>query len=88
MCKLKNKKNININNLTRSTKSLSQRVIRGGAWVFALRITERGFSIQIYDCDPKLYSHHLGVGRIARLAMTTPEIFLHTDLQEALIGKF
>ncbi len=76
------------NNLAESGESLSQRVIRGGIWVFALRITERGFSIQIYDCDPKLYSHHFGVVRIARLAMASPEIFLHTDLQEALIGKF
>jgi len=77
-----------VTKLKEPSQTLSQRVVRGSLWVFSLRISERIFSIQIYDRDPKPCSHDFGVVRNAPLATTSAEISSQTDLQEALIGKF
>ena len=77
-----------VNNSAEPDEGLSRRVVRGGAWVFALRVTERAFSMQIYDRDTKPCPHDFGVVRIAPLTTVDLKTCSHMGLQEALIRKF
>ena len=71
-----------------SGKSLSQRVIRSGFWVFSLRITERAFSlIRLIILARILAPHDFGLMGIAMLTMATLETFSQTGFQAALIQK-
>ena len=75
------------NNLVKS-ESLSQRVVRGGVWVFALRITERGFGlIRLVILARILAPHDFGLMGIALLTMASLETFSQTGFQQALIQK-
>jgi len=86
MHELKNKKIVN--NLAKPGEGLSRRVIRGGAWVFALRITERAFSlIRIIILARILAPDDFGLMGIALLTMATIETFSQTGFQAALIQK-
>ncbi len=76
------------NNLAKSGKSLSQRVVRGGAWVFALRITEGGFGlIRLVILARILAPHDFGLMGIALLTMATLETFSQTGFHVALVQK-
>ena len=69
-------------------ESLSHRVIRGGIWVFALRIIERVFSlVRLIILARILASNDFGLMGIALLTMATLETFSQTGFQEALIQK-
>lgn len=69
-------------------ETLSQRVIRGGAWVFALRITDRTFQIiRLIIIARILAPHDFGLMGIALLTMATLETFSQTGFQAALIQK-
>lgn len=78
-------------NTERSTKSgstLSQRVIKGGFWVLALRIVERIFSFsRLIILARILAPHDFGLMGIALLMMRTLETFTETGFQKALIQK-
>jgi len=77
-----------INNLAKPGKSLSQRVVRGGFWVFSLRIVNRGFSlIRLIILARVLAPHDFGLMGIALLTMSTLETFSQTGFQQALIQK-
>jgi len=74
--------------LAKSGESLSQRVVRGGIWVFALRITERGFSlIRLVILARILAPHDFGLMGIALLTMATLDTFSQTGFHAALIQK-
>lgn len=76
------------NNLAKSGESLSQRVVRGGIWVFALRITERGFSlVRLVILARILAPHDFGLMGIALLTMATLDTFSQTGFHAALIQK-
>ena len=69
-------------------KSLSQRVVRGGIWVFTLRITQQVFSlIRIVILARILSPQDFGLMGIALLTMATLETFSQTGFQQALIQK-
>jgi len=71
-----------------SGKSLSQRVIKSGFWVFSLKITERAFSlIRLIILARILAPHDFGLMGIAMLTMATLETFSQTGFQAALIQK-
>ena len=77
-----------ISDLTGPGKSLSQRVVRGGVWVFGLRITERVFGlIRLIILARVLAPHDFGLMGIALLTMATLDTFSQTGLQAALIQK-
>ena len=76
------------NNLAKSGESLSQRVVRGGAWVFALRITGRAFGlIRLVILARILAPHDFGLMGIALLTMATLDTFSQTGFHAALIQK-
>ncbi len=76
------------NNLAKSGESLSQRVVRGGIWVFGLRITERAFGlIRLIILARVLAPHDFGLMGIALLTMATLETFSQTGFHAALIQK-
>ena len=76
------------NNLAKSGESLSQRVVRGGAWVFALRITGRAFGlIRLVILARILAPHDFGLMGIALLTMATLETFSQTGFHAALVQK-
>jgi O-antigen/teichoic acid export membrane protein len=78
----------NINNLTKPGKSLSQRTVRGGFWVFLLRIIQRIFSLaRLVILARILTPHDFGLMGIALLTMSTLETFSQTGFQAALIQK-
>jgi len=67
---------------------LRQRAIWSGVWAFALRITERGFSlIRLIILARVLAPNDFGLLGIALLAMMTLETFSQTGLQAALIQR-
>lgn len=69
-------------------KALSQRVVRGGLWLFALRITGRTFRlIRLIILARILAPHDFGLMGIALLTVATLETFSQTGLQAALIQK-
>jgi len=71
-----------------SGKSLSQRVVRGGFWVFLLRITERVFSlIRLVILARILSPNDFGLMGITFLTMATLDTFSQTGFQQALIQK-
>ena len=76
------------NNLAKSGESLSQRVIRGGFWIFALRMSARAFGlIRLTILARILAPHDFGLMGIALLTMATLETFSQTGFQQALIQK-
>ncbi len=71
-----------------SSEPLSKRVVRGGIWVFALRITNRGLGfIRTIILARLLAPHDFGLLGIAMLAIATLETFSQTGFQAALIQK-
>jgi O-antigen/teichoic acid export membrane protein len=77
-----------INNLTKPGGSLSQRAVRGGFWVFSLRIVQQLFGLaRLVILARILAPHDFGLMGIALLAMSTLETFSQTGFQAALIQK-
>ena len=78
---------INITNL-HQPESLSKRVVRGGIWVFTLRITNRGLGFIRTIILARFFApHDFGLLGIAMLAIATLETFSQTGFQSALIQK-
>jgi len=76
------------NNLITPGATLSQRVVRGGFWVFLLRIVNRVFSlIRLIILARILSPNDFGLMGIALLTMSILEIFSKTGFEEALIQK-
>lgn len=77
-----------MNNRYEEPESLSRKVLRGGAWVFALRITNRGLGfIRTIILARLLVPEDFGLLGIAMLVVVTLEIFSQTGFQAALIQK-
>ena len=77
-----------ITNLKEPGQNLSQKVVRGGFWVFSLRITERAFSlIRLIILARILSPNDFGLMGIALLTMATLQTFSQTGFQQALIQK-
>jgi len=77
-----------VKNLSQPGEGLYQRTVRSGAWAFALRITERVFSIaKLIILARVLAPNDFGLLGIALLAMMTLETFSQTGFQQALIQK-
>ena len=77
-----------VGNFNDPSKTLSQRVVRGGFWVFLLRITERTFSlIKLVILARILSPNDFGLMGIALLTMATLDTFSQTGFQQALIQK-
>jgi O-antigen/teichoic acid export membrane protein len=71
-----------------SPESLSKKVVRGGMWVFGLRITNRGLGfIRTIILARLLAPSDFGLLGIAMLAISTLETFSQTGFQAALIQK-
>jgi O-antigen/teichoic acid export membrane protein len=71
-----------------SSESLSKKVVRGGMWVFGLRITNRGLGfIRTIILARLLAPSDFGLLGIAMLAISTLETFSQTGFQAALIQK-
>jgi len=76
------------NNLITPGETLSQKVVKGGFWVFFLRIVNRGFSlIRLIILARILSPSDFGLMGIALLTMSTLETFSQTGFQAALIQK-
>ena len=68
--------------------SLSQRVAKGGIWVFALRVLENGLGlIKLVILARFLAPNDFGLFGIALLALSTLETFTQTGFQAALVQK-
>jgi len=77
-----------VSNLIKPGESLSQRVVKGGFWVFSLRITEQIFNlIRLVILARILAPHDFGLMGIALLVMATLDTFSQTGFQQALIQK-
>jgi len=77
-----------INNLIKTDETLSQKVVKGGFWVFFLRIVNRGFSlIRLIILARILSPNDFGLMGIALLTMSILETFSQTGFQQALIQK-
>lgn len=67
---------------------LSQRTVRGGFWVFSLRIVQQLFGLaRLVILARLLAPHDFGLMGIALLTMSTLETFSDTGFQQALIQK-
>jgi O-antigen/teichoic acid export membrane protein len=76
------------NSVMKQPESLSKRIVRGGIWVFALRITNRALGfIRTIILARLLAPHDFGLLGIAMLAIATLETFSQTGFQSALIQK-
>ncbi len=76
------------NNLITPGGTLSQRVVKGGFWVFLFRIVNRGFSlIRLIILARILSPNDFGLMGIALLTISTLETFSQTGFQQALIQK-
>ena len=76
------------NNLITPGGTLSQRVVKGGFWVFLFRIVNRGFSlIRLIILARILSPNDFGLMGIALLTISTLETFSQTGFQAALIQK-
>ena len=76
------------NNLITPGGTLSQRVVKGGFWVFFLRIVNRSVSlIRLIILARILSPSDFGLLGIALLTMSTLETFSQTGFQQALIQK-
>ena len=74
--------------LLKPEQSLSQRVVRGGVWVFTLQIVNRGFSfVRLIIIARILVPHDFGLMGIALLTMATLNTFSQTGFNTALIQK-
>lgn len=74
--------------LLRPRESLSKQAVRGGIWIFALRITNRLLRlVRTVILARVLAPHDFGLMGIALLAMVTLETFSHTGFNIALIQK-
>ena len=70
------------------SESLSKKAVRGGIWVFALRITNRGLGfIRTIILARLLAPEDFGLLGIAMLAVSTVDAFSQTGFQTALIQK-
>jgi len=77
-----------IGNFNNSNKSLSQRIVRGGFWVFLLRITQQLFNfVRLVILARILSPNDFGLMGIALLTMATLDTFSQTGFQQALIQK-
>jgi O-antigen/teichoic acid export membrane protein len=77
-----------IEQLLRLGQSLSQRAVKGGFWVFSLRITQQVFSsVRLIILARILAPSDFGLMGIALLMMSTLETFSQTGFQQALIQK-
>ena len=77
-----------VSNLKYPGGTLSQRVVKGGFWVFSLRITEQIFNlIRLIILARILAPHDFGLMGIALLTMATLQTFSQTGFQSALIQK-
>ena len=66
--------------------TLSQRVVRGGFWVFALRIASRGLTlIRTIVLARVLAPSDFGLRGIALLTMSALETFTQTGFQATLV---
>ena len=71
-----------------SSESLSSRVVRGGAWIFSLRITNRGLGfVRTIILARLLVPEDFGLLGIAMLAISTLDAFSQTGFQSALIQR-
>jgi len=69
-------------------ESLSKRVVRGGIWVFAMRIANRSLGfIRTIILARLLAPHDFGLFGIAMLTIATLETFSQTGFQAALVQK-
>lgn len=69
-------------------QTLSQKAVRGGAWVFTIRIIGRAFSlIRLVILARILAPSDFGLFGIALLTIATLETFSQTGFQQALIQK-
>jgi len=76
------------NNLVTPGGTLSQRVAKGGFWVFLLRIVNRGVSlVRLIILARILSPSDFGLMGIALLTMSSLETFSQTGFQQALIQK-
>jgi len=76
------------NSLITPGETLSQRVVKGGIWVFFLKIVNRGVSlIRLIILARILSPADFGLLGIALLTMSTLETFSQTGFQQALIQK-
>ena len=77
-----------VKNLITPGETLSQKVLKGGFWVFFLRIVNRGFGlIRLIILARILSPSDFGLMGIALLTMSTLETFSQTGFQAALIQK-
>ena len=83
-----NKTKKSVKNIITPGESLSQRVVKGGFWVFLLRIVNRGVSlVRLIILARILSPSDFGLLGIALLTMSTLETFSQTGFQQALIQK-
>ncbi len=79
---------ININNLARPGKNLSQRAVVSGFWVLLLKAVQQLFnSVRLVILARLLSPQDFGLMGIALLSMTTLETLSQTGFQQALIQK-
>ncbi len=72
----------------RTPESLSTKVVRGGLWVFALRIINRGLGfVRTIILARLLAPEDFGLLGIAMLSIATLETFSQTGFQAALVQK-
>lgn len=70
------------------TKSLSQRAIRGGTWVFSLRIVQQIVSMaRLIILGNLLSPSDFGLMGVALLAMSALAVFSQTGFQQAIIQR-
>jgi len=84
---IKRTKNI-FKKLSSPSESLSSRAVKGGFWVFSLRITDRIFQLARTIILARLLSpNDFGVFGIALLVLSTLDTFSQAGFQQALIQK-
>ena len=72
----------------RVEESLSERVVKGGFWVFSLRLIERGFSLVRLIILARLLSpNDFGLLGISLLALSILGVFTQTGFESALIQR-
>jgi O-antigen/teichoic acid export membrane protein len=77
-----------VNNLIKPRENLSQRTVRGGFWVFSLRIVQQLLGlVRLIILARILAPHDFGLMGIALLTMATLNTFSQTGFQQALIQK-
>ena len=70
------------------SEPLSARVVKGGVWVFAMRITTRGLRfVRTVVLARLLAPHDFGLFGIAMLSIATLEAFTQTGFEAALVQK-